>query len=131
MRSHSLEVTAKTVDEAVEQALRQLGVPRSEVEIGVLKEGRLGFLGFGAEEAVVRVALRGEEHAPSRQGPRVPAPPRAARPPGGTPPPPPGPPVPPPPHAPPPRRCRPLHAPRRPRRPLHAPRRPRRPRRRR
>src|SRR3990172_5676805 len=115
MRSHSLEVTAKTVDEAVEQALRQLGVPRSEVEIVVLKEGRLGFLGFGAEEAVVRVALRGEEHAPSRQGPRVPAPPRAPRPP-----------VPPPP-----RRCRPLHAPRRPRRPLHAPRRPRRPRRRR
>src|SRR3990172_7984402 len=86
MRSHSLEVTAKTVDEAVEQALRQLGVPRSEVEIVVLKEGRLGFLGFGAEEAVVRVALRGEEHAPSRQGPRVPAPPRAARPPVPAPP---------------------------------------------
>src|SRR3990172_8673830 len=105
MGSHSLEVTAKTVDEAVEQALRQLGVPRSEVEIVVLKEGRLGFLGFGAEEAVVRVALRGEGHPPSRHGPRVPAPP--------------------------PPRCRPLHAPRRPRRPLHAPRRPRRPRRRR
>jgi len=80
MRSHSLEVTAKTVDEAVEQALRQLGVPRSEVEIVVLKEGRLGFLGFGAEDAVVRVALRGEEHAPPRRGPSVPAPPRVARP---------------------------------------------------
>src|SRR3990172_595395 len=86
MRSHSLEVTAKTVDEAVEQALRQLGVPRSEVEIVVLKEGRLGFLGFGAEEAVVRVALRGAEHAPPRQGPRLAAPPRAAPPPVPAPP---------------------------------------------
>ena len=51
----SLEVNAKTVEEAIQLALEQLGVSREEVEISVLKEGRLGILGLGAEDAVVRV----------------------------------------------------------------------------
>src|SRR5574341_720292 len=81
--SHSLEVTAKTVEEAVELALRQLGVPRSEVEIVVLKEGRVGFLGFGAEDAVVRVSLRvdeGPRRIPSVQAPAATRPSRAQAP---------------------------------------------------
>jgi spoIIIJ-associated protein len=52
----SLEVSAKTVEEAVQQALEQLGLSREEVEVTVLKEGKAGFLGMGAEEATVRVA---------------------------------------------------------------------------
>lgn len=51
----SLEVSAKTVEEAVEQALEQLGLSREEVEVTVLKEGKMGFLGMGAEEAIVKV----------------------------------------------------------------------------
>lgn len=51
----SLEVSAKTVEEAVEQALEQLGLSREEVEVTVLKEGKAGFLGMGAEEAIVEV----------------------------------------------------------------------------
>ena len=51
----SLEVSAKTVEEAVQQALEQLGLSREEVEVTVLKEGKAGFLGMGAEEATVRV----------------------------------------------------------------------------
>ena len=51
----SLEVSAKTVDEAVEAALAELGLDRSEVEIEVLQEGRSGILGWGGEDARIRV----------------------------------------------------------------------------
>jgi len=51
----SLEVSAKTVEEAVGEALEQLGLSREEVEVTVLKEGKAGFLGMGAEEAIVKV----------------------------------------------------------------------------
>jgi len=51
----SLEITAKTVEEAIQQALDQLGVSREEVEVTVVKEGKSGILGLGADEAVVRV----------------------------------------------------------------------------
>jgi spoIIIJ-associated protein len=51
----SLEVSAKTVDEAIERGLQQLGLTRGQVETVVLNKGKLGFLGMGAEEAVVRL----------------------------------------------------------------------------
>ena len=51
----SLEVSAKTVDEAIERGLQQLGLTREQVETVVLNKGKLGFLGMGAEEAVVRL----------------------------------------------------------------------------
>ncbi len=51
----SLEVSAKSVEEAIQHALEQLGVSREEVEVTVLKEGKSGLLGLGAEEAMVRV----------------------------------------------------------------------------
>ena len=51
----SLEVSAKTVEEAIQKALEQLGVSREEVEVTVVKEGKHGLLGLGAEEARVRV----------------------------------------------------------------------------
>jgi len=54
----SLEKSAKTVDEAIELALEELGASREEVEIVVLKEGRSGFLGIGAGGATVRVFRR-------------------------------------------------------------------------
>jgi len=51
----SLEVSAKTVDEAIERGLQQLGLTREQVETVILNKGKLGFLGMGAEEAVVRL----------------------------------------------------------------------------
>jgi spoIIIJ-associated protein len=51
----SLEVSGKTVEEAIQHALNQLGVSREEVEVSVVKEGKSGILGFGGDEAVVRV----------------------------------------------------------------------------
>jgi spoIIIJ-associated protein len=51
----SPEVSAKTVEEAVQKALEQLGLSREEVEVTILKKGKPGFLGLGGEEATVRV----------------------------------------------------------------------------
>ncbi|UCH42722.1 MAG: protein jag [Dehalococcoidales bacterium] len=51
----SLEVSARTVEEAIQLALDQLGVDREEVEVSVVKEGKPGILGLGADQAVVRV----------------------------------------------------------------------------
>ncbi len=53
----SVEVNAPTVDEAVARGLVRLGgLGRDEVKIEVLSEGRSGLLGFGAEEARVRLS---------------------------------------------------------------------------
>lgn len=52
-----LEISAKTVDEAIRLALEQLGVSRDQVEVTVLKKGRGGVLGMGAEEASIKVRL--------------------------------------------------------------------------
>jgi len=51
----SLEVSGRTVEEAIQKALEQLGVSREEAEVTVVNEGRHGILGLGAEEARVRV----------------------------------------------------------------------------
>ena len=48
-----LIVTAKTVEEAKAEALRQLGFPEEEVEFVVLDEGKKGFLGIGSTDAKV------------------------------------------------------------------------------
>ena len=50
-----LEISAPTVELAVEEALEQLGLTRNEVEVTVLSEGRGGILGMGAHDARVRV----------------------------------------------------------------------------
>lgn len=51
----SLEVTAKTVEEAVRLALARLGKQRDEVLISVLSEGSRGILGIGGEDARILV----------------------------------------------------------------------------
>ncbi|MCB9177776.1 MAG: Jag N-terminal domain-containing protein [Caldilineae bacterium] len=61
-----VEVSAPTVDEAIARGLVRLGgLARSEVRIEILGEGRAGLLGFGAEEARVRIStlLPGEQSA--------------------------------------------------------------------
>ena len=51
----SIEISAKTVDEATERALVKLGLTREEVEVTVITKGRGGILGLGAEDARIRV----------------------------------------------------------------------------
>lgn len=55
--NESLEVKARTVEEAIQVALNRLGVSRQEVKIDIINEGKSGILGIGADEAVVRVTL--------------------------------------------------------------------------
>jgi spoIIIJ-associated protein len=52
-----LEISAKTVEEAIKLALEKLGTGREEVEVDVLSEGSHGILGIGTEEAKIRVKL--------------------------------------------------------------------------
>ncbi len=51
----SVEITARTVEEAIEQGLLELGASRDEVEIEVLNPGRSGLLGLGAQDSNVRL----------------------------------------------------------------------------
>ncbi len=61
----SIEQTGRTVDEAVEAALRALGVTRNEVDVEVLAEesrGLLGILGYSSARVRVTVKERPAEH---------------------------------------------------------------------
>ncbi|MBM3934040.1 MAG: protein jag [SAR202 cluster bacterium] len=53
----TIERTAKTAEEAIELALKELDVERTEVEIDVISRGKAGILGIGGEPARVRVTL--------------------------------------------------------------------------
>ena len=53
----SVEGIAKTVEEAIEIGLRQLGVDRDKAEIEIVSSGKSGILGFGSEPARVKVSL--------------------------------------------------------------------------
>lgn len=53
----TVERTAKTPDEAIELALKELDADRGEVEIDVVSRGKSGILGIGGEPAKVRVTL--------------------------------------------------------------------------
>lgn len=54
----SVEAEGDTIDEAIESALRMLGVERDKVTIDILGEGKKGILGIGAKKARVRASLR-------------------------------------------------------------------------
>ena len=49
------EISAKTVEEAIEVALKELDASREEAEVEILSRGKPGFLGIGSELARVRV----------------------------------------------------------------------------
>jgi spoIIIJ-associated protein len=51
----SIEISAKTVEEATGRALEKLNLTREEVEVTVITKGRGGILGLGAEDARIRV----------------------------------------------------------------------------
>jgi len=53
-----VEAEGRTIDEAIANALKLLGVERDKVTVDILAEGKKGILGFGAKKARVRAALR-------------------------------------------------------------------------
>jgi spoIIIJ-associated protein len=50
-----LEISAGTVEEAIEEAERQLGASRDQFEVVVVRKGKSGILGIGGKEAVIKV----------------------------------------------------------------------------
>jgi spoIIIJ-associated protein len=67
----SVEVSAKTVEEAIERGLSKLGLTRDQVEVEVLHPGRGGLLGIGAEDAQVRLVALPVKSATETQPARV------------------------------------------------------------
>jgi spoIIIJ-associated protein len=62
-----VERSAPSVEEALEAALRELGVSEQEVDVLIVQEPKTGFLGMGAQDAIVRVRLRGPGDEPSEE----------------------------------------------------------------
>jgi len=50
-----LEISAKTVEEAIQIAMNQLNASREEIKVDVLSEGKSGIFGVGTEKAVIQV----------------------------------------------------------------------------
>lgn len=54
-----VETDGETIDDAISNALKTLGVERDNVTVDILAEGRKGIFGFGAQKARIRATLRG------------------------------------------------------------------------
>ena len=52
----TIEITAGTVEQAIDKAEVQLGLSRDHFKVEVIREGRQGILGVGGREAVIRVS---------------------------------------------------------------------------
>ena len=50
-----IEISAKSVEEAITEASIALGIPSSEIEYEVVEKGSTGFLGIGSKSAVIKV----------------------------------------------------------------------------
>ena len=60
-----IDVTGKTEEEAIQNALRQLGLDRDDVSVEILERAKSGFLGLGSCPAKVRVSYGPEEEEPA------------------------------------------------------------------
>jgi spoIIIJ-associated protein len=53
-----VETEGDTIDKAIENALKLLGVERDKITVDILSEGKRGILGFGSQKARIRATLR-------------------------------------------------------------------------
>ena len=56
-----IEVSAKTVDDAILEAAIQFGTTRDKIAYEVISQGSAGFLGIGSKKAVIKAHLQTEE----------------------------------------------------------------------
>ncbi len=56
-----IQITAKTVEDAITEATLQLGATSDKIEYEVLEEGSAGFFGIGKKEAVITAWLKESE----------------------------------------------------------------------
>ncbi len=75
MSEQSHEFSAKSVEVAIQDGLRQLGVSRERVEIEVLHEGSRGLLGIGSTNARVRITVQELPEIPKKTEPKTDTPP--------------------------------------------------------
>ena len=85
-----LEKSARTEDEAIALALKELGMDRDDVSVEIVERAKSGFLGIGASPAVIRVSYEVPDEevkpapkaekpaAPAAKAPKAPAAPKAA-----------------------------------------------------
>lgn len=78
MERTNLEVIADSVDEAVEQGLTQLGLPKEQVNVEIVDPGSRGFLGIGGRQARVRLTVRQEGDSAAEPESAAPAKPQPA-----------------------------------------------------
>ena len=62
--NNSIRVSAKTVDDAITEALIQLGVTSDQLEYEVIEKGREGFLGIGMKQAVIEARRKTVKEEP-------------------------------------------------------------------
>ncbi len=63
-----VEVTGRTVEEAIEEAARRFNVGKNDLKTEVLEEGSKGFLGIGSKPSKVKISLKGPSVAPFAEG---------------------------------------------------------------
>ncbi len=70
----TLEIIAPSVEEAINQGLKELGLARDQVEIEILDEGSKGLFGLGNRQARVRLTLKnqGQDIKPNNVAPASP-----------------------------------------------------------
>ena len=56
-----IEVSAKTVSEAITEACLKFGVTSDRLDYQIVEEGSSGFLGIGSKPAVIKVAVKVEK----------------------------------------------------------------------
>ncbi len=56
-----ITVSAKTLDDAITEALVQLGVTSDQLDYEVIEKGSAGFLGIGMKQAVIKACKKQEE----------------------------------------------------------------------
>lgn len=57
--------TGKSVDDAIEKGLEELGIAREDVDVEVVREASRGVFGLGGEDALVRLSIRSSQPAVS------------------------------------------------------------------
>ena len=55
----TLELIAPSIDEAIQNGLAELGLPREQVDIEILDEGNRGLFGLGVRHARIRLTVKG------------------------------------------------------------------------
>lgn len=60
-----IETTGKNEEEAIQKALRELGLDRDEVSVEILERAKSGFLGIGSTPAKIKVTYEAADEAPA------------------------------------------------------------------